>query len=512
MRSQFTCVLLFALVMAPVFALHEDHGDGHKCSHDHIERPEPEILDIAEEFQVDETEGGRQLASYRNIRMYGYYGRLSSAPSGFRSYMTNELGPAVLSYFEGALKVKYPVSGKLKLPSSVKSVCSITTPTALKNGVDADYAIMFDSTSDSGSWVAESYSCYLASGTKRPLVAKTLLNRGLFKDPGSNVLLHEKNIYLMLHEMTHTLGFSNSLYKYFLTDSGKTRTGHVLSKSTALGTAKVINVPAITNRVRKFFGCSTIAGAYMENTGSSATAGSHFERRMYPFEAMTSGLIYQQSFSEFSLAMLESTGWYVPDYSYADPYWFGQGEGCGFLTTKCSSANSKFTDFCTGSSRGCTVQGRGGGSCGSDTRSDGCRFVRPNVNYDCENSKASSYARLPSLQSFGRSAGSKCFTGTLSTSSSASTTSFCFKSSCSGSGSSTRLTLTVGKNSIVCTKKGKVSVSGYKGTINCPDPLEFCSTVGKAACPRGCMGRGRCSSGKCVCNKGFTGKSCELNA
>jgi len=209
--------------------------------------------------------------------------------------------------------------------------------------------------------------------------------------------------------------------------------------------------------------------------------------------------------------MLESTGWYVPDYSYADPYWFGQGEGCSFLTQACSSANTKFSDFCDITSRGCTVAGRGGGVCQTDARSDGCKFVHPNVNWDCENSAAGSYSRLPTLQKFGRSAGSKCFTGTLSTAASASSTSFCFKYTCVGSGSSTKLQIQVGTQTLTCSKASKLVVSGYKGTVDCPDPLSFCSTVGKPACPRGCMGRGLCTDGKCRCYKGFKGKDCGQN-
>jgi len=264
MRSKILHVLLLALVMTSVFAFHEDHGDGTKCTHDDHEHPEPEILDIDEEFQVtdEQTEGRNLAASYPKIRMYAYYGMLSTASESFRTYMQNELGPAALAYFKGALRVKYPVTGTLKLPASVKSVCNVPTPSILTTGVAADYAIIFDSAVGTTSWVAESYACYLAAGTKRPLVAKALLNTNLFKAPGNDVLLHEKNIYLLLHEMTHTLGFASGLYKYFLTDTGQTRTGHILSKSTDLGTATVINVPAITNRIRKFFGCSTIAGAY----------------------------------------------------------------------------------------------------------------------------------------------------------------------------------------------------------------------------------------------------------
>jgi len=182
------------------------------------------------------------------------------------------------------------------------------------------------------------------------------------------------------------------------------------------------------------------------------------------------------------------------------------------LTKSCSSSGFSYPEFCKSSARGCTVSGTSGGSCSSDTRSDGCKFIHPSVSYHCENSNADSYARLPNIQSFGRSAGSKCFTGTLSTSSSASTTSFCFKYTCSGSGVSTKLTLNLGSKSVACTRKGQVSVSGYKGFVDCPDPIEYCSTAGKKVCPRGCMGRGTCSNGVCTCNKGAKGKDCALVA
>jgi len=248
----------------------------------------------------------------------------------------------------------------------------------------------------------------------------------------------------------------------------------------------------------------------MENSGSSGTDGSHFERRQFGFEAMTSGLTLEMQFSQFTLAILESTGWYVVDYSYADPFFFGQGQGCSFLTGACSS--SKYSEFCSTSSRGCTNPGRGGGSCSSDTRSDGCKWFHGSESYDCEYSGAESYARLPSLQTFGRGKGSKCFTGTLNTKKAGSQTTFCFKPTCSGSGSGTALTLNVGGKSVKCSKKGTVSVSGYAGVINCPDPLTFCNTVGQKICPRGCMGRGTCNEGVCECNKGYTGTDCALKA
>ncbi len=507
-----------SLLTLSVFALHaafsHETEHGHQCTHDHIDHPEPEFLKIQEEnFPV--TEEGRLLASSSSFRIYGHFSFLSGS---LKTYMENTLGPAVISYFEGALRVKYPVSGKLTLSSSQKTICSKTTPSVLHSGVSADFFMMWDASYDkpasatSTTWVAESVTCMLADGSNRPLIAKTLLNSAVFVNPGSDVLLHEKNIYMILHETTHVLGFSSSLFKYFLSSSGKKLSGHIQSGTLSGYKTTVLDVEPLTSKLRSFFGCSSLKGAYMENTGSTATKGSHFERRQFAFEAMTSGLIYQQSYSQFTLALLEGSGWYVPDYDFADPYWFGQGQGCNFLTKTCSSINSQFSDLCSGSGRKCTVVGRGGGSCGTDVRSDGCKFVHPSISYDCDNEDAEKYARLPSLQAFGRSAYSKCFEGTLTSTSTSSATTFCFKTNCVGSGSNTRLEVTVGSKTLTCTEEGSMSVEGYKGYIKCPDPLSFCSTVGAKKCPRGCMGRGNCSSGKCVCNKGYKGKDCSLNA
>jgi len=479
----------------------------HKCNHDSLDHQEPDLIDVEEDFNPEGNDHtGRTLASYSSFRTYGYYGLVNTGTATGR-YIATNLMPPILEYFTGALKVKYPVVGSMKISTS--SICSRNTPSVMKNGVNADFVLMveMDSSSD---YVASTTTCSLASGTKRPLVGRTSISSNYVKAT-TDILVHEKNMICMMHEVIHALGFSKSLFSKWLTSSGKTLTGHITSASLGGATAVVINAEPLTSRLRKHFGCSTLKGAYMENSGSSGTAGSHFERRQFAYEGMTSGLISQMQFSEFTLALLESTGWYVPDYDgYADPFFWGKGQGCSFLTGSCSS--SSFSEFCSSSARGCVNTGRGGGNCATDTRSDNCKWIHPSDSYDCDNDNGDSYARLPSLQSFGRSAQSKCFTGTLNTKSAGSQTSFCFKYTCSGSGSGAKLTLNVGGKSIACNSKGNVSVSGYGGVINCPDPVEYCSTVGKRICPRGCMGRGTCNSGVCVCNKGAKGKDCALVA
>jgi len=506
MASKATSLLLALLFGLNVLTFAMDGDFEHKCTHDLNEHPEPELLDMEENFPAEGED--RALASASSFRMWAYYGRLSSQPSTYANYIEKQLIPPILAYFSAALKVKYPVSGLFKTTAS----CGGSAPSILKSGVDADFVYFIDAQLDTSSnWVADSSTCSLASGSKRPLMGKTTLNRNLLKAQTTNILLHEKNMVCVMHEMTHLLGFSSSLYKYFLNSNGNTLSGHILSATLDGATSKVLNVEPLTSTLRSHFGCSSLKGAYMENSGSSATAGSHFERRQFAFEYMTSGLVYEMKVTKFTLALLEGTGWYEPNYGYAEPYSWGEGQGCNFLTKSCSA--SSFNEFCSGSSRGCSVTGQAGGSCQSDVRSDNCKFIHPNVNYHCENPDAENSARLPGLQTFGRGAGSKCFTGTLtSSSSSGSQTSFCFKYSCSGSGSSTTLAIHVGSKTVTCTGEGSKTVSGYAGSVHCPDPLAFCSSVGAATCPRNCMGRGTCVDGACKCNSGFKGTDCALNA
>jgi len=494
-------------ILAALFTISFAHDES-SCKHDHLEQ-DLKFVDVEEDMRAL-TEEGRSLASASNIRIYVYYDFLkSSASSSYASYIQNELVPPIVSYFENALKVKYPVSGNLVLGSSVSTICEHSTPSILKSGgVAADFFIYYDSEAVSGTEIASTKYCYLSSGTKRPLISRTMINRNQLPVT-TDVLLHEKNMYTLMHEMTHAFGFSSSLYSYFIDSNGKQLSGHIKSAKVNGATRTFIDVSPLTTKLRNHFGCSTLQGALMENGGGSGTASSHFERKVFLYDYMTSGSILGRRVSELSLAMLEGSGWYTPNYDYAEPFFFGQGQGCSFVT---GSTCTNYDEFCSGSSKGCSPTGRGGGYCSSDSISDGCKYYDPNEDYDCENADGEDYARFPDLEVYGRGAGSKCFSGTLNSRSSTSVNSFCFKYSCSGSGSSTQLQVQVGSHTITCTGEGTKTIDGYYGSINCPDPLTFCNTVGKKYCPRNCMGRGSCSNGTCKCNSGYSGVDCALKA
>ena len=71
----------------------------------------------------------------------------------------------------------------------------------------------------------------------------------------------------------------------------------------------------------------------------------------------------------------------------------------------------------------------------------------------------------------------------------------------------------IGSNSVTCKTAGaKMTVSGYNGDIECPDPNLFCNTIGKPYCKRNCMGNGACNkaTGVCTCDEGWRGTDCSI--
>jgi len=503
-------VKLFALC---IFALHFTSTIANIQNYNEAYTDEPVLLDVNEAPLTNE---GRRLATqtYPGLRITADYSNVIQGTAEFKNYVQKELLPPVISYFNAALAVKQPLTTALKLATTTKTICGYTVPQNLYTGITTDFHLLVSSTSDdSSNWVASAGSCVLASGSKRPMIAQMLFNLYYTKPANGDALIHEKNMYLTLHEMIHALGFTGSSFKNFIDASGKTLTGHI--KTVLLdGTSRtVLDVEPLTSKLRAHFGCSSLAGAFMEDDGGSGTAGSHFERRHFLYEVMTSGVIQGLRISEFSLALLEGSGWYMPNYTYADPYYVGMGQGCGFLNTSCSSnAIFNYEEFCEASgTRVCGHVGVAGGVCSSDSRSDGCQYSIPVIEFHCEDPNAVDNARFPTREVYDRNAGSRCFNGNLTTLKKSTQSTFCFKYTCVGSGLTTQLQVNVGTTVATCKKEGPISVSGLNGQLNCPDPVAFCTTIGKKVCPRQCMGRGQCVNNQCVCNQGFTGIDCAMN-
>ena len=407
-------------------------------------------------------------------------------------------------------QVKYPATSPIT--SSASTLCGFATPDSIKAGVDdADLVVFFNSATDTtGGWMAATTLCSMSSGVKRPVIVNIGINTYAIgtADPTTNPLVHDLYINTLTHEFIHALGMNGPLYNYFVDADGNTLTNHVKTVTISGIKRTVLDLAPLTAMLQNFTGCSTIPGLVMEDNGTA-----HIARRWFQWEIMTTGGIIGSKISFVTLGFLEGTGWYVPDYSYAEPFFFGQGEGCGFYADTITSTN--FPDeYCTGNGIGCTNVNNGGGYCVSDSLISVGRVVTAQYEFNCENPAGIYYSPYSAKQVYGRGLGSKCFAGNLTTSKTAtvSQTSYCLTATCSGTGANAVIDIMWGTTALQCTKEGPLSISCYQGSINCPDPVKFCNTVGKPTCPRNCMGRGTCVSGKCVCNSGFQGTDCGFTA
>ncbi len=168
---------------------------------------------------------------------------------------------------------------------------------------------------------------------------------------------------------------------------------------------------------------------------------------------MTASAIKDQRYTQFSLALLEGSGWYLPDYSYAEPMTWGKNKGCNFFDTTCISSTTQaanFEEFCSPlTSTGISWTKRGYGPCVStsiytassvpsyfnywgnntvvlDTFADNCPYISPYSNMDCEDSSRQAASVLKNFEYYGY--GGKGFTGTLYPGGSlASPYGYCFK-------------------------------------------------------------------------------------
>lgn len=89
--------------------------------------------------------------------------------------------------------------------------------------------------------------------------------------------------------------------------------------------------------------------------------------------------------SRFTLALLDSTGWYDVNYTYAEPTGWGKGKGCGFLNVDLCASE----EFCgkvasAGSLElNCDWDGTAYGSCLNDPFAGSCNIITYYTNTIC---------------------------------------------------------------------------------------------------------------------------------
>lgn len=101
----------------------------------------------------------------------------------------------------------------------------------------------------------------------------------------------EMTIATIMHEITHILGFSNTLYKYYQNDKLETLGEDKVFVVNPTTGRKSIILPLVVKEGQDHFDCDSITSVDLEDgpsgTDGSGTSNSHWERVVLGDESLT---------------------------------------------------------------------------------------------------------------------------------------------------------------------------------------------------------------------------------
>ncbi|EGR26888.1 leishmanolysin family protein, putative [Ichthyophthirius multifiliis] len=319
---------------------------------------------------------------------------------------------------------------------------------------------------------------------------------------------------IVIHEITHILGFSDDDVKRWVNSNGLPYTNPI-TKQIIRGVEKqLLSTPHVLAFAKKYYGCENLKGMPLEDQGGSGSAGSHWEQTAIADEYMNASISKTQAyFSAFTTNLLRDTGFYVEvNASMEEATNYGQGEGCQFILGRCDQSIREFCrpvqddglcDYYHHGSSVCTIGQFNDPNCNtSSTYSNGkC--------WDTSSDLNTQQSQLAYGIKFGIN--SKCFNVTLLNKKFVPSNKLqgkCYQHYCQHN--SQQLIIQVGNQKVICTKnQAQMQVDGYNGYIQCPENIqEFCNF--KKFCPNYCSANGYCLKGQCNCDKGFYGSDCSL--
>lgn len=213
-----------------------------------------------------------------------------------------------------------------------------------------------------GQTVAYAAHCQQEASTDRPIAGHAnLCPESISTKPQDMDTL----LSTVKHEILHALGFSVSLYAYFRDRNGypltpRERNGkpsvnkelqthkwseRVMRKvmrsdwkihgGSISKVAWIMVTPRVVEETRRHFNCPYLEGAEVEDQGEDGTRLTHWEKRLFENEAMTGTHTQNPVYSRITLALMEDTGWYLPNYDQAQPLKWGHNLGCDFALKSC---------------------------------------------------------------------------------------------------------------------------------------------------------------------------------
>ena len=465
----------------------------HKCGHSIISKKigSPNIIDVSS-IRDNLSPNERRLQNDQNWRKIDITFDLTyigGANEESQVLIKDVIIPILKADFEEMMQVK----GLKSIPAFSKTACDdfFEVPKKYQNSsTETDLIIFVSLFKDNSNFLAFAGPCSSESEMKRPVVGMMLVNEKFINLNKPYV----RNLQMILkHEIFHILAFSPNLYPLFNrqnpafeeetvnTNSGK----KILYKFTS---EKILEV------AREHFACNEVKGIYLENEGTDASSGAHFEKTIFGNEIMTSEKAGHSSLSEFTLALMEDSGWYKLNYAVADQFHHGKGNGCEFLNHNCSTS---FKEFCDkNGTLMCSRDYIGKAICTKSGFSDNCLFKEYLSTVMCNNT----YDFLKTVNIEEPGPFSRCFPVFQDSKQSAG----CFKSSCEAGA----IVIEFGSETLRCEKNGQI-IEKLGLQLVCPDITDFCDQL-KDSCPNDCNGFGLCRNNKeCDCDYFHTGSTCQ---
>lgn len=440
------------------------------------------------------------------------------------SLLEQEIIPAIQDFFASLLKI-YPLVGPLTPTVDVCNGIKIPEEDS-ELGFNADVLIYLYS-SGNNSFSGQAFHCQQDGGTfKRPLIGAIDINQ---EDFFSEFL--PLQIQFMIHEVSHILAFSQSLFEDFVDSSGKKYLdSEYLSEINYPNRGKTVSAiafPKMLQKTRDAFDCQ-VAGLELEDLDDLEQIESHWDLRTMTHDIMSSFMDSETIFSDITLAVFEDSGWYTGDYSYTQNIYWGWHQGCEWFEEKCiSDSQAKFPGFCTevnSETEQCDAFNLGYGGCyrsnsenipiheqyfadptlGGLSYSDYCPIVIASDMNKCRDSLGITAKDAGEAKGIN----SRCLMSSLSTTASSDSLIFspsCYKViSCNG----ISVVLLINNIQVSCPYGLQVPVNTFQGLLNCPASSDFCRPV---PCLNMCNGKGQCLSGKCLCNTRYGGEDCSIS-
>ena len=287
-------------------------------------------------FDPDLQRRGLQTSPYNRdmvfspIRIKFEYFNFSLGYQPSDDYFRNSIIQVAQNYFSRALRVR-ALMNPLKLYSATCLSAVRVPPHFYTTGsASTDLLVFIASNNLTASYVAYAGACEYQSSDNNNIVAGTIV----INAPQFGVQTLSGKVTVIIHEMTHLLGFAANLYFLFKNNLGQAYSTSV--NITVRGVTKFLFTgPNAVARAREAFGCPTLPGIELEEYGGVNYAGSHWDKRHMFNDFMICYVGIDAMPTTVTLGLLADSGWYRVDYSAAVVPVFGRNVGCRFSDDRC---------------------------------------------------------------------------------------------------------------------------------------------------------------------------------